>query len=578
MRYPRSVETNALYFGDNLKVLSEKLPSGQYSFPSESVDLVYLDPPFNSNRNYNLIFKETKGTESEAQIQAFEDTWHWDATARDTFEDITTTGVHEGRIPHDVGRLVDALVRSIGHNDMAAYIVMMAPRLVQLHRVLKNTGSLWLHCDPTASHYLKILLDQIFGPDNFRNEITWKRSDTHNDARHQFPAVSDRLLFYGKSAKAHFGRQYTTHADRTLRDWYQYVELPDGKVRRMSKEERETQLIPEGARRFNADNTSSPNPRPNLMFDFNGYKPHPNGWRYSREKMEELDADGKLLYPATPDGRIMLKRYLDEQAGAVVGDVWTDISQLRGAGKERLGYPTQKPLALLERIIAANSQEGDVVLDPFCGCGTALIAAEKMKRKWVGIDVTHLSIAVIRARLMDSFGLAAVPVFGVPADIESARLLAQESKDGRYEFQWWALSLVDAQPLGERVKGKDKGIDGVLTFSERDSIQRILVSVKSGKPSVLHVKELMATLTDQNGAIGLLIELDPPTQEMRLLAVNADQYESDLWGGSFERIQILTVGELLAGKKPNVPKFLPAYQKAAKIAAAAGEQQVLDLA
>jgi hypothetical protein len=257
-------------------------------------------------------------------------------------------------------------------------------------------------------------------------------------------------------------------------------------------------------------------------------------------------------------------------------DIWTDIRLLSAHDRERLGYPTQKPVALLERIVAASSNPGDVVLDPFCGCGTALIAAEKLERKWMGIDVTHLSIAVMRARLMDSFGLSSVPVFGVPADLESARLLAQESKDGRYEFQWWALGLVDAQPMGsDRKKGADKGVDGVLTFSERESIQRILVSVKSGKPSVLHVKELIATLGDQDGALGLLIELDSPTEEMKLLAVNAGRYESELWGGTYERIQILTVADLLAGKKPDVPKFLPAYQKAAKIAAAAGEQQVL---
>lgn len=550
------MQSNALYFGDNLAVLSERTADGQYRFPSESVDLVYLDPPFNSNRNYNLIFKEQSGQKAEAQIQAFEDTWHWDQQARNTLEDITGNAVNEGRIPDSVARMVDALVRAIGHNDMSAYLVMMTPRLVQLHRVLKRSGSLYLHCDQTANSYLRIVLDVIFGPENFRSEITWKRTNVHNDSKNWSP-VADTILYYAKDAsRVIWNPVRTPHSEDYLASKYRNVDV-DG-------------------RRYMLDNMTSPNPRPNMMYDWKGHASPPYGWRYERSTMEKLDAGGRIWYPGEKSKRPRLKRYLDETSGVVIGNVWTDIDPINSQAKERLGYPTQKPLALLERILAASSNEGDTVLDPFCGCGTALAAAQKMKRKWIGIDITHLSIAVMRARLMDHFGLDSVPVHGVPADLESARLLAEESKDGRYEFQWWALGLVDAKPLGgERKKGADKGIDGVMTFSEHDSIKRILVSVKSGKPSVLHVKELIATLDDQDGAIGLLVELDPPTEEMRKLAVNAGRYESELWGGSYERIQVLTVGDLLTGMKPDVPKFLPAYQKAAKIAAAAGEQQEL---
>jgi site-specific DNA-methyltransferase (adenine-specific) len=535
------METNALYFGDNLKVLSERLPDGTYRFPSESVDLVYLDPPFNSNRDYNLIFKEVSGSEAQAQIKAFEDTWHWDRTARDTFEDLTVTGVNDGRIPDSVGRLIEALVRGLGQNDMSAYLVMMTPRLVQLHRVLKTTGSLWLHCDPTASHYLKLLLDVIFEPGNFRNEIIWHYGGRGAKAvARQFPRNHDVLLVYSRHAgKQTYNRQYVT-------------------------------------RRFTADEARTRGFRQDP--DGRWFKTAPRG-DYTDESIARLEAEGRVH--RTRSGGVRIKYFLRQAGGvveeeALVGDTWNDIPDAMHIGKERLGWETQKPIALLERVIASSTNAGDVVLDPFCGCGTALVAAQKLNRRWIGIDVTHLSIAVMRARLTDAFGLESVPVHGVPADLQSARLLAEESRDGRYEFQWWALGLVDAKPMGgERRKGADKGIDGVLTFSEQDSIQRILVSVKSGKPNVLHVKELIATLNDQGGAIGLLIELDPPTEEMRKLAINAGRYESQLWGGSYERIQILTVGELLAGKKPDVPKFLPAYQKAAKIAAAAGEQQEL---
>ena len=551
------MQPNSLYFGDNLKVLSERLPDGTYVFPSESVDLVYLDPPFNSNRDYNLIFKETSGQGADARIRAFEDTWHWDATARDTYEDLTTTAVADGRVPPDVGALIDSLVRAIGHNDMSAYLVMMTPRLVQLHRVLKPTGSLYLHCDPTASHYLKIVLDAVFGPEHFRNEISWKRTTAHSSAKKWAP-LHDVILYYGRTRGVTWNAPRKAYEQAYLDKYYRF---DDGDGRLFWRAD----LAAAGTRQGSSGQA------------WRGIDIAKKGmhWKFTTERLDELDAEGRIYWP--PKGTMpQYKRYRDELKGIAIPDFWDDIDRINPVGSERLGYPTQKPVALLERIIDASSNEGDVVLDPFCGCGTALIAAEKLKRQWVGIDVTHLSIAVMRSRLMDSFGLADVPVHGVPADLESARMLAAESKDGRYEFQWWALARIDAKPLGgERKKGADRGIDGVMTFSEHDSIQRILVSVKSGKPSLLHVKELIATLETEKGAIGVLLELDDPTSEMERAALEAGQYASELWGAKFDRIQILTVAELLAGKKPNVPKFMPAYQKAARIAAEAGQQQAL---
>lgn len=371
--------------------------------------------PSNSNRDYNLIFREQSGDKAEAQIKAFTDTWTWDQEARDTLEDITGAAVNEGRMPDGVARLIDSLVRGIGHNDMSAYLVNMTPRLVQLHRVLKRTGSLYLHCDPTANGYLRVLLDSIFDPRNFRSEITWKRTNIHNDAKTWSP-IADTILYYAKDAnRATWNPIYLPHTAEYLASKYRYFD--------------------ENGRRYRLDNMRSPNPRPNLTYEWKGYQPHPNGWAYSKETMARLDAEGRIFYPDDKNKRLQLKRYLDEMPGTILTNVWTDIDPINSQAKERLGYPTQKPLALLERILAASSNQGDIVLDPFCGCGTALIAAEKLKRKWIGIDITHLSIAVMRARLMDSFGLESVPVHGVPADLESARLLAQESKDGRYEFQ-----------------------------------------------------------------------------------------------------------------------------------------------
>lgn len=460
----------------------------------------------------------------------------------------------------NVANMISASRGFIGTNQMMAYLTMMTARLIELQRVLKPTGSIYLHCDPTASHYLKVVLDSIFGVDNFRNEITWKRADAHNDAKKQFGMISDRLLFYSKSKAYLFKRQFGGFQEQTLRDWYQYIEFADGTTRRMTKEERETQKIPLGARRFNTDNLRSPNPRPNLTYDYKGYKPHPNGWAVSYEKMVELDQRGLLLFPSNLDGRIMRKRYLDEQSGAVVGDIWTDISQIRGADAELLGYPTQKPLALLERIIEASSNEGDLILDPFCGCGTAIAAAQKLNRKWVGIDITHLSISLMKYRLKDSFGLVEkkdYAVVGEPESIDGARQLAQ---DDRYQFQWWALSLVQAKPLGgesgarEGKKGSDKGIDGVINFlNEKGKIERVLIQVKSGHVKSGDIRDLRGMLDREESAIGVFITLEEPSRDMNTEAVSSGYYHSQTRGKDYPRIQILTVDELLNGKEIEMP-------------------------
>lgn len=553
---PQPITENTLFYGDNLNVLREYIQN-------ESVDLIYLDPPFNSNRSFNVLFKDESGIDSEAQITAFEDTWHWNETAQDTYDELRQYA------PAHVGKMIESLYDFIGNNQMMAYLVMMAARLVELHRVLKPTGSLYLHCDATASHYLKIILDTIFSPLNFCNHITWQRSDTHNDAKYQFPATSDHILFYCKSNKHMFHAQHAPYPEKTLQEWYQYIELPDRTTRRMTKEEKETQIMPKGARRFNVDNMTSPNPRPNLMYPYKGFPYPTNGWRYSQETMAELDQKGLLLFPSNPDGRIMRKRYLDEQKGVTIGDIWTDIDQLRASTSERLGYPTQKPLLLLERIIQASSEPGDVVLDPFCGCGTTIAAAQKLGRRWIGIDVTHLSIALQKYRLQAMYPDIKFKVVGEPRDLGAARQLAQ---DDRYQFQWWALSLVRAMPLGGQEgsktgkKGSDKGIDGVIPFidSAKEKTKRVLVQVKSGHVKSGDIRDLRGAIERENAAIGVFITLEPPSKDMLTEAISAGSYESPYWE-KCPRIQIVTIADLLKGARINMPPAHGTFKQAQRV-------------
>lgn len=426
----KPITQNTLFYGDNLPILREHLPD-------ESVDLVYLDPPFNSQRAYNVSLKDESGGEAHAQIAAFADTWNWDESASFTYQDLVENA------PTNVARMISAMRDFIGPNALMAYLVMMTARLIELRRVLKPTGSLYLHCDPAASHYLKIVMDTIFGVQNFVNEIVWKRSDAHNDSKQgakHYGRIHDVLLFYAKSEQSRFKAIYRSLPQSTVDNWYKNIE-------------------PETGRRFNKADVTGPGgaAKGNPFYEWKGVSRY---WRYSKENMEKLDSEGKLVY--SKSGMPYEKRYLDESKGVAVQDWWDDIQMLRGItdNGERLGYPTQKPLALLERIIEASSNEGDVILDPFCGCGTAVVAAQKLNRKWIGIDITHLSIALMKYRLLDSFEMKAgkdYQVLGEPEDLASAKQLAQ---DDRYQFQFWALSLIDAKPLGGETPSQTSPVSG----------------------------------------------------------------------------------------------------------------------
>jgi site-specific DNA-methyltransferase (adenine-specific) len=533
---------NTLYYGDNLDILRNPA-----YFPNESVDLIYLDPPFNSARSYNVLFKDESGRHADAQIKAFEDTWHWGETAEATLRQLSTDA------PAAVMKLMPALREIVGANQMMAYLVMMTARLVELHRVLKPTGSLYLHCDPTASHYLKIVLDTIFGVDRFVNEIVWKRSYGHGDSRKSMGRSHDTILFYTKSSRYIINQFYHSHSDSYLEKFFRH------------KDERGI---------YKLENLTSPSPRPNLTYSYKGYPPPEKGWRVSPEKMKQLDDEGRLHFPSKDGGRIMRKVYLHELDGQPMTDIWLDISPLSAHDKERLNYPTQKPVALLERIIQASSNPGDVVLDPFCGCGTAIAAAQKLDRRWIGIDITHLSIALQKYRLKDSFGLEAgrdYQVIGEPEDAASARALAQ---DDRYQFQWWALSLVRARPLGgsegdrRGKKGADNGIDGVINFIDgaKREVKTALIQVKSGKVKSGDIRDLIGVLDRDKAALGLFITLEEPTRNMVEEAVKAGVYHSDVWGRDYPRIQILTIEALLRGEEVKMPPQYGTFKQAERIA------------
>ena len=509
--------TNRLYYGDNLGIL-------RGAIADESVDLVYLDPPFNSNATYNVLFRSPEGKDSPAQIEAFDDTWHWSEVAEDAYWQVL-------KGPNtDAARMLEAMRGFLSENDMMAYLAMMAVRLIELHRVLKKTGSLYLHCDPTASHYLKILLDAIFGAAQFRNDIVWKRTTTHSDSK-TWSRVSDNILFYTTGKEFVWNTPREIHSDEYVRSKYNRDDS-------------------DGRGPYHLDNMTSPNPRPNMMYVWKGFDYPPMGWRYQRETMAKLDADGRIYYPAKKDGsldlskRPRLKRYLNEQEGGVIGNVWTDIPPINSQAQERLGYPTQKPVALLERIISASSNEGDVVLDPFCGCGTTVHAAQKLGRQWIGIDVTHLAIGLIERRLRDAFGAEAkFETIGVPRDLGAAKALAEKDK---HEFEKWAISLIpDAQPFRGGKKGADTGIDGIVYLKTgKTKTDKAIVEVKGGAVSVDQIHKLKSVIEREKALVGVFVTLNEPTKPMIKEAAAAG-FEETQWG-RVPRIQILTIDGILS--------------------------------
>lgn len=522
------MSVNRLYFGDNLEVLDEHVAD-------ESVDLIYLDPPFNSNRNYSVIFGRNRAVdESAAQIQAFEDTWRWTHTTEVLIGDLSNTA------PQRVADALSAYYTLLGESEALAYLANMTPRLLQLYRVLKPTGSLYLHCDPTMSHYLKVLLDAIFDVRNFRNEITWKRTTAKGSRMQRFPANHDVILFYGKSQKTTWNPLHTAydldHLDEKTASKYKYVDS-DG-------------------RRYRLGDLTHPEQgkRPNLHYELMGVT---RTWRWEKSRMEQAVADG-LVVQTKPGSVPQRKAFLDEKPGRLQDDVWTDITALNSQAAERLGYPTQKPLSLLERIIRASSNPGDVVLDPFCGCGTTVDAAQRLGRQWIGIDITHLAIDVITKRLLHTYGSGvfdSTELTGIPKDLGGARALFDRSP---LEFERWAVSMINAEPNQRQVG--DKGVDGVARFPlGTGKIGKLLVSVKGGKtinPSM--VRDLSGTIESRKAQMGVLITLAPATKGVTDAINHGGVFTHPANGQKYPRLQHITVADLLANKRPQVPPtFLP---------------------
>ncbi|WP_395695604.1 DNA methyltransferase [Nocardioides sp.] len=528
---------NKLFYGDNLDVLRQHIKS-------ESVDLVYLDPPFNSNRNYNVIFgrNQAHSADDAAQIQAFGDTWVWTPTTDEQY-----VGLIQGGLPTRAADALTAFRTLLGENDAMAYLVNMAPRLLQMHRTLKESGSLWLHCDPTMSHYLKVLLDSIFGAANFRNEVVWQRTGSKGLMARRLANNHDVLLSYQKSDAAKW------NLDETFVP-YDLNDLDPKTAAKYSN-------LDDDGRRFELKDITNPNPdRPNLTYEFMGVT---RVWRWTKERMQAA-YDAGLIVQTAPGRVPRAKKYLDEQRGKPLGDVWADIAPLNSQAAERLGYPTQKPLALMERIIKATTDAGDVVLDPFCGCGTTVDAAQNLGRQWVGIDVTYIAVDLIRKRLRHTYGddiESTYEVLGIPRDRAGAFALFSHSP---FDFERWAVSLVNAQPNEKQVG--DRGIDGKARFlldGSGKNLGTILVSVKGGKSiGPQFVRDLLGTVETQKAEMGILITMAEPTRGIIDAVNHAGTYTHPANEQKFPKVQVITVDRLLKGEKPNVPLTILPYIEA----------------
>jgi DNA modification methylase len=546
---------NKLFYGDNLEVLRKYVAD-------ESIDLCYIDPPFNSKRNYNQIYNNV-GKDDKAQAQAFIDTWIWDSRAEEGLMQILS---NEGnRFTRQTIKLIAGFREVLDKGSLLAYLVSMTLRTVEIHRALKSTGSFYLHCDPTASHYLKILLDSIFvqrGGD-YKNEIVWEKTRVPKAQSKHFAKQQDVILYYTKSDEYLFNYEYRQPTTDYIKKYFSQIE---------PETNRRYQLVSflqdgSGKARIFGDRVIAP--------------PKGKHWIWSQEKIDEAMRKDLLVF--THPDKPRLKKYLDEQVGKNIGTIWNDIPPINSQAKERLGYPTQKPESLLERIIGASSKEGDTVLDAYCGCGTTIAVAEKMGRNWIGIDITYQSISLILKRLEDSFGVdftkevvdretkivkipAQVALNGVPQDMESAVALANRQDDRlRKEFEKWViLTYSNNRAIINEKKRADKGIDGtaLILHNIKQEIKEVIFSVKSGNLNLTQIRDLLGVITRENAAIGILLTLEEPSKNMLAECKQAGTYENELTGQKFDKLQIVTVKEVLEGKRLSLPMNLEVLKSA----------------
>jgi site-specific DNA-methyltransferase (adenine-specific) len=533
---------NHLYFGDCLEVM-QKLSEQSEPF----IDLIYIDPPFNSKRNYNVLFESIDLKDSTAQKQAFADTWS-----------NVTYVIELGNLAHlnkDVYDFLNFLDKSKSVNDSAvAYLTTMALRIWYMHKLLKETGSFYLHCDPTMSHYLKLVCDMIFGQQNYRNEIIWNRSTNAKgsqfDAK-KFGVGTDTIFYYAKSNKTKFylERLHIPLSEEQIKDKYDRKDLIGVFT--------------------DAPIICSPSmgARPNLVYTYKGFTPPPEGWRVNKNKLIEIDEQGNLGW--TKNGLPYRKLRPESDPGTIISNLWTDISPINPQAKEKLGYPTQKPESLLERIIKASSNEGDVVADFFCGCGTTIAAAQKLNRKWLGADISHLAIKLILQRLQNAYGDSItenVKLHGFPKDIDSAKMLARETENGRRGFQEWVIEVL-LHGIDNPKKTADGGYDGYLTYNTEKGKEFVLIEVKSGNVNVKNMREFIQVVTKQNAAAGIFVCFEETvTREMLKEAKHAGTILIDGVQINIDKIQILTIDDMLIeGKQPHLPNVASTFKQAERV-------------
>jgi DNA modification methylase len=528
---------NHLYFGDNLDVLKQL----HRQHPEGFIDLIYIDPPFNSKRNYNVLFESLDMADTKAQKEAFADTWS-NVSYLDTLNELRT-------LNPDVYTFIETLDRIRISKSAVAYLTTMAIRIYYMHRMLKDTGSFYLHCDPTMSHYLKLLCDLIFGERLFQNEITWKRSSAHNDTkqgRKGFGNVADVILFFAKSKDFKFTTQYLPYDENYVNTFYIHWD--------------------DNGRRFRLDNLTAAKGGGDTSYEFYGTKPYKGRyWAYSKENMEKFKVEGRLYFPKN-GGTPAYKRYLDEMPGVAAQNVWDDIQPISSQTDERLGYPTQKPLALMERIVQASSNEGDLVADFFCGCGTTIAAAQKLNRRWLGSDISHLAVKLISKRLSDAYGPEirnTYEIFGFPKDLDSARELAINPDKGRFKFEEWVVEvMMDGVLNATRTQ---TGFDGYLTFDFQGKKELVMIEVKSGGATLTQLNHFIQTMTEKKGDVGVFVCFAAEvTSGMTQSAKRQGYYREDMFGTTYDKIQLLTVEDLINHKTVNIPRSMKTTFKTAK--------------
>ena len=527
---------NKLFYGDCLTVMQEYMKSS-------SVDLIYLDPPFNSNRAYNAIYKDETGRPLPDQIDAFCDLWTLDEERERAIRTMPVL-MREAGIEDSVADFWRLWMNALRETQprLLAYLSYMVERLIHMQNILKPTGSIYLHCDSTASHYIKAMMDAIFGHKNFRNEIIWKRYAVHSLTQYGFDAVSDTILFYSASqVRGKFSSVYGFSSESELNNRFPHIEEDTGRrFQHVALEQSSNQSSAGEIRTIQGREVVSK-----------------LGWRWSQKTFNtRLDDNPKLIY-WTKNGRPRYKKYVDEYKGAPLGNIWTDIPYLSSGDKERLGYATQKPLALLDRIIKASSSEGDVVFDPFCGCATTLESAERLGRRWIGIDIAiHAVKRVTAVRLRDKLGLIEgqdYAIEGVPRNLEGAKDLWDRDK---YHFQKWAVEEVDGFVTTKRTA--DGGVDGRIYFGvpdERD-LQSLAIEVKGGaNVNISDLRALAGVLENDLAMMAGLIVMEPlgAIQTRNFHRLMGQSGDVTINGVDYPKLQMLTVPEILEGKRFQTP-------------------------